>query len=298
VKAVVPGRLDLRLGTSMLIANASHLAECPDLGPQCNDPVAPVPYNHQVDLFLAEISLDGAYGINEWLAAELRFALRIADINPTYSEVDGTPKDVPDDIHHHDETLVGPSDPWVLLRFAAATGALSTAARLGVSLPLGRIEPDPYELGARGESHEHTQFGTGTLVPLVGLGLGYTVDPVELSVSALGQFSVYENRYGFRAPTRLLGGFRTTALLLDGAVRPYATFDVAHETEEIWNGKPGLEGSNVRTDFLVGAGIAWTFTDPWFVDVSLRGRVAKIAEGASFDYPGILQLGLGTSYDF
>src|SRR5688572_3094903 len=142
----------------MLFATTSHVAECPDLGPDCATPNPPVPYNHHVDLFMTDVSLDASYGLASWLAAELRLALRIVDVNPTYSELDGTPKEVPNDIHHHDETLVGPSDPWLVLRVAGATGRLVTAARLGVTLPIGRTEPDPYLLGSRGEWHEHIQF--------------------------------------------------------------------------------------------------------------------------------------------
>jgi hypothetical protein len=297
VKAVEPGRLDLRLGTSTLFATSSHLAECPDLGPECNGPVAPVPYNHHVDLFMTEVSIDAAYGVTSWLAAEARFGLRVVDISPSYTEVDGTAKSVPDDIHHHDETLVGPSDPWLVARLGAAKGKLVTSARFGLSFPIGRTEPDPYKLGAEGKSHEHSQFGTGTFVPIVGLGLSYLGDPVEVSFTALGLFSVYENEHGFRAPSRFFFGLRATLPLADGALRPFVAVDLPHETEELWGGAPGLEGSNVRTDLLAGAGVAWRFADPWSLELGFRARIAQLTDAASFDYPGVLQLGLSTSFD-
>ena len=281
----------------MLFATTSHVAECPDLGPECKDPVAPTPYRHHVDLFMSEVSLDASYGLAPWLAAELRLALRIVDVNPTYSELDGTPKEVPNDIHHHDETLVGPSDPWLVLRFGAAKGKLVTGARLGVTLPVGRTEPDPYALGAEGKSHEHIQFGTGTFVPIVGLGLSYAIDPVELSLSATGLFSVYENGEGFRAPSRMFGSVRGTLPFADGAFRPYLSVDVTHETEELWHGGMGLEGSNVRTEILVGGGISWRFAAPWQADIGIRARVAQLTDAASFDYPGVLSFGLSTSFD-
>lgn len=281
----------------MLFATTSHVAECPDLGPECRNPIPPVPYNHHVDLFMTEVGLDASYGIAPWLAAELRVALRIVDVNPTYSELDGSPKLVPNDIHHHDETLVGPSDPWLVFRIGAAKGNLVTAARLGVTVPIGRTEPDPYALGEGGQSHEHIQFGTGTFVPIVGLGFSYTLDPVQLSLSALGLFSTYENDEGFRAPSRYFGSFRVTFPLAEGAVRPYGSVDLTHETEELWQGKPGLEGSNVRTEILVGAGLSWQFIKPWQAELGFRARVAQLTDAASFDYPGILQFGLSTSFD-
>lgn len=295
--AVNPGRLDLRLGYSMLFATTSHVAECPDLGPQCASPTPPVPYNHHVDLFMSEVSLDGSYGITSWLAVEARLALRIVDVTPTYSELDGTPKLVPDDIHHHDQTLVGPSDPWLVLRVGAASGKLVTGARLGVTLPIGNTEPDPYALGARGEYHEHTQLGTGTFVPIVGAGVSYTLDPVELDLSALGFFSLYENREGFRAPSRMFLSLRATVPLLDGALRPYVALDLARQAGERWDGAPGLEGDDERTELLLGGGLAWTFADPWQAQIGVRGRLAKLTDAAGFDYPGILDLGLSTHFD-
>ena len=68
---MVPGRLDLRLGLTMVYATASHLAECPDLGPACRGPNPPVPFNHHIALVMSEIPLDVSYGILPWLAAEI-----------------------------------------------------------------------------------------------------------------------------------------------------------------------------------------------------------------------------------
>jgi hypothetical protein len=282
---------------SLTGASASHLAECPDLGPECNGPVPPVPYNHHVDLVMSDLSLDASYGLTRWLAAELRFAFRIVDITPSYTEQDGREKLVPDDIHHHDTTIAGPADPWLSLRAGGALGDLRTSGRLGISLPLGATEPDPYELGAQGISHEHTQLGSGTVMPMVGLGLSYAVDPIELSASGLWFFSLYENEHGFRAPSRWFYSIRSTLRLLDGALRPYVELDLPHETQELWGGRPGLEGSNVRTDLLLGAGVTWEFSEPWAVDAGFLARIAQLTDAATFDYPGVLHLGLSTRFD-
>ena len=291
------GRIDLRLGVSMLAATSRHVADCPDLGPECAGPLKPTPFNHQVDLVTSDVSLDVAYGVTEWLAFEARLALRLVDLTPTYTELDRRPKSVPDDPHHHDVTLAGPTDPWLVLRFASAFGDLRTAARVGVTLPIGGTEPNPYELGARGEYHEHTQLGTGTFVPIVGAGVSYTLDPVELDLSALGFFSLYENREGFRAPSRMFLSLRATVPLLDGALRPYVALDLARQAGERWDGAPGLEGDDERTELLLGGGLAWTFADPWQAQIGVRGRLAKLTDAAGFDYPGILDLGLSTHFD-
>jgi hypothetical protein len=280
----------------MLAATSSHVAECPDLGPECNGPVAPVPYRHHIDLFMTETSLDAAWGVRPWLAVEARMSVRSVAITPTYSELDGTPKDVPNDIHHHDETLVGITDPWLVLRTGAAAGRFVTAARVGVTLPFGSTVEDPYALGARGLWHEHTQFGAGTVMPVVGGGVSYLGERVEVALTLLGFFGLAENAKGFRAPSRFFVGARGTFPLLEGKVRPFAAVDVAHEGKELWHGLPGLEGSFAQTTLLAGGGLAWVFADPWSVELGARARVARFSEGASFEYPGILQLAISTRF--
>lgn len=281
----------------MLVGTASHLATCPDLGPQCQGSVPPTPYYHHVKLFTAEISLDATYGVTSWLAAELHLPLRIVDTKPTYNELDGTPKLVPNDIHHHDETLVGPADPWFVLRLAGARGKLTTAARLGVSLPLGKTQPNPYALAAEGKWHEHTQLGSGTLLPVVGLGLSYAFEHVQLSASGLGLFSFYKNGYGYQAPSQFFFSVRATAPFRAGTLRPYVVADLPHQTNELWGGAIGAEGPTVRTELLLGAGVSWELRAPWSVDLGLRARVAHFTDAATFTYPGLLQVGVGTHFD-
>jgi hypothetical protein len=281
----------------MLAATAGHLAECPDLGPECRSPTPPVPYNHHIDLFMSETALEASYGLTPLVALEARLSLRVTGITPTYSELDGAPKLVPNDIHHHAVTLVGPGDPWLSVRAFARAGKLTTTARLGFSLPLGRTEPDPYALAAEGKWHEHMQFGTGTFMPLVGAGASYNFNPVEISGSALGLFSLAENSHGYRAPSRYFVSTRGALSLLDGDLRPNVSLGLVHETEELWQGRAGLEGTTVRTDILAGAGVAFRFADPWTVELGVRARLAQLTNAASFDYPGILELSLSTQFD-
>lgn len=221
---------------------------------------------------------------------EARLSLRVVDTTPTYTEVDGSPKLVPDDIHHHDRTLVGPGDPWLVARFAGAAGNLTSAARIGLTLPLGLTQPDPYALGAEGKWHEHTQLGTGTVVPILGLGLSYRLDPVSLALSGLGFFSLYENGHGFRAPSRYFLSARASLPLLDGALTPYVASDISGETTEIWHGAPGAEGVNGRVDLLVGGGLAWAPAPAWQIELSVRGRAARLTNAAAFEYPGLAQI--------
>jgi hypothetical protein len=257
----------------------------------------PAPFHHHVDLVMSDIALDASYGLAPWLAAEVRFAVRIVDLTPSYTEVDGTPKRVENDPHHHDVTLAGPTDPSLVLRFASRAGRLGTSARIGISVPLGVTEPNPYVLGAKGIAHEHTQLGTGTLLPIAGIGLSLQLAPIDLHVSALGLFSLSENDQGYRAPSRFFPSLRATWPLLGGSLKPYASIDLPGSTGERWEGLPGLEGDGQgRMELLLGGGISWRFLDPWQVDLGLRARATTLMGGAGFDYPGLLEVGISTYY--
>jgi hypothetical protein len=285
------------MSLSMLEGTASHLATCPDLGPQCSARVPPTPYYHHVSLFMAEHAIDAAYGLEPWLAVEVRVPFRVVKTKPTYTSLEGQPITVTNDPHHHDETIGSFADPWLVLRFGGARGKLTTAARVGVSLPIGKTQPNPYILGEEGKWHEHTQFGSGTFMPIVGLGVAYALGRVHLSGSALGIWSFYEDRYGYRAPSRAIFSVRSTFRFLDGALRPYVAVDVPHQTDDLWSGSIGAEGPTARTDLLIGGGIAWVFHAPWTVELGLRARVAEFTNAASFDYPGTLQIGLSSHFD-
>jgi hypothetical protein len=273
------------------------LAECPDLGPACNNSPPPVPYHHHVALWLSDITADVSYGLSESFAIEGRFVVRVVDTTPTYSELDGSPKLVPNDIHHHDRTMVGPGDPWLIFRAGAAFGKLQTASRIGVSFPLGRTEPDPYALAAQGKWHEHIMMGTGTFLPIVGFGLSYPAGPVQLSASALGLFSVYENKDGFRAPSRIFGGIRVGYPITSLKLTPNIAADIAHESAEIWHGAYALEGFNARTDVLVGAGATWEFGTEWKLEANLKARVLRLTDAPAFNYPGLFQIAISKSWD-
>lgn len=291
------GRLTLRLEHSLVPMSTSHVAECPDLGPECEGPVEPTPFNHHIDQFIFETNLSAALAVTSWLEIETRWSLRVVDVNPSYSELDGTPKELSDDIHHHDETLVDVTDPWLLARLAHRNGDFIGSMQLGMSFPVGRTEEDPYRLGREGREHQHLQAGSGTVMPIVGVGLAYEIAPVTLGLAGIAFVSAYENDQGFRAPTRLYASHRVSVGLLSGALRPFVGVDLAHETEEYWHGEPGDEGSNVRTELYGAAGLAYRFFDPWTVDLTVRGRLAKLTDAASFDVPIMVGLGLTTSFE-
>lgn len=293
--------------------SVSHVAECPDLGPQCFDDEqqagsAPqggaqplhhpgdhpdtTPYNHHLDQVMAETILMASLGITPYFGIDARWSLRITSVDASFSELDGIPKRVPDEIHHRDETLVDPTDPWLLGRLAGSSGDFVSIVRFGLSFPVGRTEPDPFRAGRQGESHQHLQAGTGTFVPILGFGMSYTIAPVTLGLGGIGFFSMDENGHGYRAPSRFYANQRTVVSLLEGVLAPFADISVAHITQEYWQGLPGLEGSAVRTELYLGGGLTYRFADAWSVDAMASGRVATFTEAPTFKTYGLFSLGL------
>ena len=273
---------------------AKHVEDCPDIGPACSSATPPAPYVHDVTLTIDETVLDAAYGLLPWLALEARVGARLVVERAKYYTLEGEPHPV-DDGHHRNETLFGPTDPWLALRTGARAGHLLVTSRFGLSFPLGSTEEDPYQLGARGLPHEHIQIGTGTFEPLVGAALTWIDERFEAQLAALGQMSLYENRKGYFPPSHLFLAARAT-LPLD-RFRPYAEGDLAHDGRELWHGVEGTEGSTVRSDVLVGGGIAWTFLAPWQVDLGFRVRVARLTDSATLEYPALFTLAIATSWD-
>jgi len=246
---------------------------------------------------MSDLSLDASYGVTDWLAVEGRFTYRLVDIEPSYTEIDGTPKLVPGDIHHHDRTITGIGDPWLLLRLGARSGELTTSSRLGLSVPLASTEPDPFALGARGLWHEHTQLGTGIFMPIVTFTAAYRFERWELGGALFGIFGLYENEHGWRPSSRLAAGSRLSLDVLEGKLWPFVLFDFAHQTEEAWHGEQGLEGSTIRSELLLGGGLRWLLADPWALELAVRGRIATLSEESGFDYPGVIDLSLSTRFD-
>lgn len=71
-----------------------------------------------------------------------------------------------------------------------------------MSLPIGNTVENPIVLGREGKVHEHIQFGTGTFDPLVSVLWTAPLPWLGSSVTAAadGQFPLYENSKGYRAP--------------------------------------------------------------------------------------------------
>ena len=194
------------------------------------------------------------------------------------------------DIHHRDETLAGPGDPWIMALAGRKIGRWSAAIRGGVTVPLGRTEENPFELGRRGLPHQHIQFGTGTWDPLAGAGAGRRFGAVTATASVIARLPVAENDHGYRAGRRVVWT-ASADRRIRGPWRAQAGLDYARESAETWDGVIEEEGNLGRDDLLLSAGIARQIGARALVLTARIPLRTRSYNGVAIDYPLILSLG-------
>jgi hypothetical protein len=246
---------------------------------------------HVQDITVADAAFVTEYGIAPGFGLNLTAFYRQATTRIRFQDAARQDVIVPGgDIHHRNETLDGPGDPWALLVAGRAFGPWSLAARGGVSIPLGRTEENPFELGRRGLTHQHIQFGTGTWNPMAGVTLGRRVGPARITGSVLARLVVSENDHGYRAGNRYDASVRAERRL----GTPWmvaAGLDLAREDAERWNGIVEEEGNLGRTDLLAAFAVAHQIGTAGALTLQVRVPLLVRATAAQVDYPVIVSLG-------
>jgi hypothetical protein len=194
------------------------------------------------------------------------------------------------DLHHRNETLLGPGDPRLLLHLGRSYGALDLGLRAGASLPLGSTEENPFELGRRGIPHQHVQFGTGTWDPTFGIAIGSRLGATSLEVSALARWSLYDNAHGYRAGARYSLGARVNHPLISSWFG-FGGLDLGREEAETWDGKIEAEGNLGRTDLLAAFGLGRPVGAVGSFSLTVEIPLVTDATGAQVDYPVLISLG-------
>jgi hypothetical protein len=218
----------------------------------------PVPNTHIVSLDWTRIELDLAVPLSDSIDLELQLPYDIKDVKARYELPDGTPFDNPlGDLHHRTEKLEGVSDFKLYWNFNVDGWRLSA----GVNLPVGRIEQDPYALGALGLRHEHIQFGTGTCDPLARVSrMIHVLEGVDLSFGAGAQVALVENRNGYRAPPTIDFAAGPRVQILDW-LGVSAMYSALYQGRAYWSGNPDpntgylIQGFQVSLPIRIGPGI-------------------------------------------
>lgn len=201
----------------------------------------PVPNRHIVRLHWWRTELDLSVGVAPDLDVELDIPYDLKDIRARYELPDGTPFNNPQgDLHHRTERLHGISDLKLLANWRPGSILLQDDrlhVGIGLSLPAGRTEEDPYALGALGLPHQHIQFGTGTVDPVVRLDYALLADPVGFLVSTSAQTPAYENSKGFRGSPLIDFSVGPRVRLADWLVVG-ASYVASWQGRAFWNGFP------------------------------------------------------------
>jgi hypothetical protein len=244
-------------------------------------------YLHDQRTYPIELRLYGEYAVSDVVGLEAQVPFRSVTTTIDFTTPDRRVYQPLDpDVHHRDETIIGPADPWLLVRFGLLFERWWLAARPGVTLPLGKTEEDPFALGDRGLRHQHIQLGTGTFDPVLVLEASRQFDPVNLQLFGQGSMSVYENGHGFRGPVRLYGGASAGTGLV-GGLSGSLGLEAMHEGAERWAGEVRQDGSLGRSEFLAAASLVQKFGN---TQLSLDVRVPfyrHIIEGT--EAPGTLE---------
>lgn len=284
------------MGTSV---NVTHEVSCPDVGPVCAIRDEP-PQVHDQRFLIAELRVFAELSVRDWLSFELQLPMRVSATTIVFRRLDGsafTPEY--GDIHHRDETLVGLGDPWLQARVHATWGIVSAAVSAGATLPVGRLEQNPFALGRAGLTHQHVQFGTGTVNPLVGFEVASVWSRVSVRGSGIAQLTVGENLYGYQAGSRFLLSLGADVKVVE-ALSLGATVDSITELPERWDGEVEQDGNVGRSDVLVGAQVAWRLGATTLL-LSARVPVFQyfFADGdeGQLRYPAIVSLGVQRAFE-
>jgi hypothetical protein len=277
-----------------------HTAVCPDIGPVCAEREEP-PQLHDQRFNIAELRLTAAYGVWRWLGVEAQIPLRLNATRIEYTRLDGTPFE-PDyeQIHHRNETLFGPADPWLLMRVDLPLGSVAVTAKAGASLPVGSTEPNPFVLGDMGMRHQHIQLGAGTVAPVASISAAMPIGGSwRAQAHAQAQPFVAENEHGYRPGDRYSGGVSGGRAF--GPVTVLAGVDLAAERSERWDGEVLQDGNLGRTDLLLGARASYQLGDYVLglgVRVPIYQRIVTAGdEHGQLTYPAIVELSVERGFE-
>jgi thiol-disulfide isomerase/thioredoxin len=243
---------------------------------------------HDQSIVNDETRVVGELGVTRWLAIAAVLPFRVFDTHIHYRDpVNGQIVQIQNpDLHHRNEVLSGFADAWLLARAAMTLEGVTFSARAGVTLPIGRTVPDPFRLGDLGIPHEHTQFGTGTIEPIVGIEAYRRLASITLDAYALTIQSLYENHYGYRAGNRYALGLGAASTLGMRRWRFRTTLERMSETAESWSGVVyTTEGNIGRTDVLVGVEATYQLDEDWRAALAVKVPVYTHVTGGQIDLP-------------
>lgn len=255
------------------------------------------PTKHDQRFWAGELRMNLAYGLSDSFAMEAQVPLRVTRTTVRFEPLGGgTLPAGYESIHHRNQTLQGLGDPRIGGRTGWGIGGATVSSVAGLTVPLGRIEKNPFELGDEGKKHQHIQFGTGTFNPYGNLFVRRTIGGYPIGVGVGVLLPWQENAYGYQAGIRANGGVQVS-LPSWRRIEPGVRIDVAHEEAERWDGKVQQDGNLGRTDVLVAVSAGYPL-GAYRVSLDVAVPVwTRIEKGhGQLEYPGVLGFGITRSF--
>lgn len=248
--------------------------------------------DHVLQVSLFDLNLEVGLGLSERSEVSLRLPMRWAIIDAQFHDAEGRELVGYESIHHRDETLSGPADLelWSSYRVLGVDAEAkapkpSLDVRLGVSLPTGGIEEDPFRLGRHGMKHQHIFFGSGTVDPLLGAGFGLPLAPDWVLGSwASGRFPYATNRLGYRGGIRMAGGASIGTSFGSAQWQVRVGPELFYEQPASWG--DGEESVNSgRTDLIAALAADYQITPEVRLNASLKKPFTLHADGGQLSIP-------------
>ena len=198
------------------------------------------------------------------------------------------------DIHHRNETLIGLGDARFMGRWSGAIQGTPLLLNfgLGLSLPTGRIEDDPFAAAALEQEHQHLQFGNGTFDPMIDAALIVRGQSWGLIARGHGRIPLYANSKGYRG-SRQIGAEVGPTLRLPAPVDTLQLSMLAGcqwLSPEFWGGAVGENSGQLAVALRMG--LSWNITPRLALQGNLVTRIYERSEGAQFKRPLAFTLGI------
>ena len=264
------------------LMHSAHGVEDSQLEPP--GPGGQVVVEHGVDSLVAGATARVRYGLARWVLPELSLPVQSVSIAPRFSDAGGQSVKDGQSIHHRKGSVTGLGDLRLVAAFpllADDTGA-SVTARVGASIPTGDTEPDPFALGAKGESHQHIFFGSGTVDPVVGVEGAMRTGDLLFTAQAEGSVPLYAGKHDYKQGARASAGLGVHWLLGQWSVGVHP--GVYWETASKW-GDEAAENSG-RLDALASASVGWHPKTGPILSLTVGKPFTMRAAGGQFDAMG------------
>lgn len=178
----------------------------------------------------------------------------------------------------------------MLLIVGYESGDWGFSTRAGVTIPLGSSEDNPFALGRDGADHQHFQWGTGIVSPVIGLGISRLMETVSFNVTAIAQISAGRNHHGYKAGHKYNGAALARLISQPLGLSWQGGLTVYHETREDWSNSQVTEEGNLgRTDILASLFISRAL-GPGAVNLALSIPISLHTVGAQLNYPALVGL--------